>query len=41
MLQLKELNYNHHPSRVKILAENIRHGISVALLNSASIVKER
>jgi len=29
MLQLREFNHNHHPSRVKILAKNIRRGISV------------
>jgi hypothetical protein len=29
MLQLREFSHIHHPSRVKILAENIRRGISV------------
>jgi hypothetical protein len=29
MLKLREFSHNHHPSRVKILAENIRRGISV------------
>ena len=33
MLQLREFNHNHHLSRVKILVENIRRGISVILLN--------
>ena len=28
MLQLREFSHNHHLSRVKILAENIRRGIS-------------
>jgi len=28
MLQLREFNHNHHLSRVKILVENIRRGIS-------------
>ncbi|MCX6055960.1 MAG: Ig-like domain-containing protein [Chloroflexi bacterium] len=33
MLQLREFNHNHHPSRVKILAKNIRRGISVTLID--------
>jgi len=28
MLQLRDFNHNHHLSRVKILEENIRRGIS-------------
>jgi hypothetical protein len=32
MLQLREFNHNHHLSRVKILVENIRRGISVIII---------
>ena len=29
MLKLREFSHNHHPGRVKMLAEHIRRGISV------------
>ena len=32
MLQLREFNHNHHTSRVKILLNNIRRGISVKII---------
>lgn len=28
MLKLREFSHNHHPGRVKMLAEHIRRGIS-------------
>jgi hypothetical protein len=37
MLNLSEFGHNHHPSRVKLLAKNIKRGFSVYLLETRAV----
>jgi hypothetical protein len=38
MLKLSEFSHNHHPSGVKLLAKNIRRGISVTYFEGRNLL---